>query len=257
MGLRELVLSGSSLTRLQTTLSEGSGSVNLGSSFVLLSVSSTIPTRVRLYSDSASLGIDESRPTSSFDIDANVGLSLDTELTAATSSLTFAPPIIATTFSASQTWYNISGSGGASVTIGYYPIEFDTASRTTLTISETGVVTGSARAGIITVPNGYLLLSGNATTESRVRLYSNTDEVVSPELGRAFGTAPAEGSRLVADMMLDTASFEFKITPVLQAFVLSPSYLVGDNQMGYLINNISATPTITTTASFTIYPIET
>lgn len=257
MGLRELVISGSKLARAQTTIAAGTGSVDMGYTYILLSVSADAPCRVRLYSDSSSISIDESRPSSSFDIDSRVGLTLDTGLDALTSSFTFAPPIIGTTFTSSQTWYNITNPG-TNVTLGYYPIELnDTSSRTTITIMEDGVDTGSARPGTLTVPNGYLLLSGYTTTESRVRLYSNTDEIIGAELNRVFGEAPAEGSKLVADMMLDTASFTFKISPILQAFVLSPSYLSGDNQMGYLLNNISSTPLADITASFTIYPIET
>lgn len=257
MGLREFVISGSKLSRLQTTVAAGTGSVDLGYSYILLSLSATAACRVRLYSDSSSISVDVARPTSSFIIDPSVGLTLDAELTAGTSSILFAPPIIGTTFTSSLTWYNIT-TLGTNVTLNYYPIELNnTSSRTTLRISESAVVTGSARAGTITVPNGYIILNGSATTESRLRLYSNTDTIVSPELDRSFGDAPAEGSRLVADMMFDTGSFNFKLVPLLQAFVLSPSYLEGDNQMGYLINNISATSTINTTASFTIYPIET
>ena len=117
--------------------------------------------------------------------------------------------------------------------------------------------TGSPVAeGSVSVPNGYLLLSGHSTPESRVRLYSNTEAVGPAELGRLFGDIPAEGTNLVADMLLDTASVTLKISPILQAFVLSPSYLSGDNQMRYLINNVSPSES-DITASFTIYPIET
>lgn len=257
MGLRELVISGSKLARAQTTIAAGTGSVDMGYTYILLSVSADAPCRVRLYSDSSSISIDESRPSSSFDIDSRVGLTLDAGLDAVTSSFTFTPPIIGTTFTSSQTWYNITNPG-TNVTFGYYPIELnDTASRTTITIMENGVVTSSVRTGIVTVPNGYLFLSGYTTTESRVRLYSNTETASAAEQNRAFGDIPLEGTNLVADMLLDTASFTFKISPILQAFVLSPSYLSGDNQMRYLVNNISSTPSVNITASFTIYPIET
>jgi hypothetical protein len=57
-------------------------------------------------------------------------------------------------------------------------------------------------------------------------------------------------------MIFDTASYAYKLSPVLQAYNLE-DYTQGGNYVGYIIDNISATGTIANvTASLHVYPIE-
>jgi hypothetical protein len=255
MGLIEQIQSGAAFTRNTVTLPIGSGSSTaFGNSYILLDVTSTGQSRVRLYSDSASVAIDSPRSTASFDYSASVGLNLDTYLDGA-SKLTFDPPIIATTFSASTTFYNVSGSG---VIITYYPIESQYATRQQLTFYATSLVTGSYAYGNVTSPKSFIILSASCnTSQSRLRLYSRDINLVPPsELARSFGTALSDGSYLIADMVFDSASYAYKVSPVLQAYNLT-TYTEGSNFVGYRIDNISTTSSIANvTASLYIYSVE-
>jgi len=254
MGLLGQIQSGALFTRQTTTLSAGSGSSTaFGLSYILLDVTSTSATRVRLYSDSASVAIDSSRTTASFDYSASVGLSLDVSLDSA-SKIIFDPPIIATTFSGSQTWYNIS-SGSATFT--YYPIESGYATRQELTFYATSLPTGSRITGNLTSPKAFLLLSAScSTSQSRLRLFSrDITTIPATETARAFGTAPASDASLIVDMVFDSSSYSYKISPVLQAYNLT-NYVQSDNFVGYAIDNVSTSPLSNVTASLYIYTIE-
>lgn len=254
MGLLGQIQSGALFTQQTATLSVGSGSTTaFGLSYILLDVTSTSTTRVRLYSDSASLGIDAPRTTASFDYSASVGLNLDASLDSA-SKLIFDPPIIATTFSGSETWYNVSS---GSVTITYYPIESAYATRQELTFYAQSLPVGSRITGNLTSPKAFLLLSASASTsQSRLRLFSRDIATIPvTETARGFGTASTDGSSLIVDMIFDSSSYAYKISPVLQAYNLV-TYTQGDNFVGYAIDNISNSTLSNVTASLYIYTIE-
>lgn len=256
MGLIEQIQNGATFTRRTVTLSQGSGSSTaFGSSYILLDATSAGQSRVRLYSDSASVAIDSGRPSSSFDYSASVGLNLDSELDS-TTTLIFDPPIIGTALSESTTFYNVSGSD---VTLTYYPIESQYATRQGLTFYvATSLPTGSYAYGNATSPKSFLILSASCnTSQSRLRLYSRDINLVPPtELARSFGTAIADESYLIADMVFDSASYAYNISPVLQAYNLT-TYPQGSNFVGYRIDNISTTSQISNiTASLYIYSVE-
>jgi hypothetical protein len=255
MGLLQQIQSGAQFVRGTTTLSVGSGSsTTFGSTYILLDITTTGAGRTRLYSDSASVNIDDPRPTASFSYSASVGLSLDTVYESA-SKIIFDPPIIASTFSASQTWYNVSGS---SVTLTYYPIESSYTTRNRLDVYSVSLPAGTRDFGNITSPKSFIILSAScSSSESRLRLYSRDINLVpTSETTRAFTTAPSENSYIIADMIFDTASYAYILSPVLQAFNLE-QYTQGGNYVGYIIDNISTTGTISdVTASLHIYPIE-
>jgi len=261
MGIFELAQSGSNLTRKLVSISSSPATgktTGFGTSYILLGVQTQGPCRIRLYSDSASVDIDNSRPTSSFDINPSVGLVLDTELTGSVTRLIFNPPIIGTTFSGSETWHNISSSAAQTATFTAYPIEFaEFPSRTILTFSGSNIDTGSTGVeGNITSPKGFLILSGSADTGSRLRLYSRPiDQVPLVEKVRAFGENPITGSSIIADMAFDSASFSYKLSPSLEAYNLE-SYSNGNNLVGFILQNQSTTNGATITASLLIYPTE-
>lgn len=261
MGLLEQIQAGTVFSRQSTTLTSApsSGSTTaLGASYILLGITADIPCRVRLYSDSASIGYDVSRPSSSFDVSASVGLNLDAGLDTSPYSLIFDPPIIGTTFSASQTWYNISSSGTANITLTYYPIEFSYATRQVLTFYGAGLATGSNAYGNLASPKSFLILSASSThSESRLRLYSrDINTIPTTEKSRKFGTASLEDASLIIDMVFDSSSYQYKLSPTLQGFNLD-TYTIGSNYVGYLLDNVSTTSTLSNvTASVYIYSVE-
>ena len=261
MGIFQLAQSGSNFQRQDITIDSSPSlgqSTGFGTSYILLGVTVESACRVRLYSDSASVALDEARPTSSFDIDPAVGLVVDAMITGSTTELTFDPPIIGTTFSTSATWYNISSSTAQNVTFTAYPIEFAEYpdERDTLTFMGADIPTASGgEQGNITSPKGFIILSGSTDTVARLRLYSRPVETVIPaEISRPFGGSPIVESSLIVDILFDAAG-SYKLTPVLEAFNLE-QYAQGSNQVGYILQNQSATAEATITASLYIYPIE-
>lgn len=256
MGLIEQIQSGALFTRKTSTISGASVSGSnseFGSSYLLLGVSATSPCRVRLYSDSSSIAIDASRPTSSFDLNDAVGLVLDAVLND-TLTITFDPPIIGTTFSSGQTWYNKSGS--AAVTLTYYPIEQINGGRQEIKIQEYVAANSSVgNEGTVTAPKSFLILSASATTQSRVRLYSVDSSIPLAEIIRSTGSLPEDNSKLIVDMLFDSASYAYKLSPTLEAYNLN-NHPIGNNTFKYIIQNRTAT-TQAVTASIYIYPLET
>lgn len=262
MGILELAQSGSNLSRQTTnvTTTDPFGSALFGTSYILLSVSTMYPCRIRLYSDSASVAIDNSRPSSSFDIDPAVGLVLDTTILNP-GKTSFDPPIIGTTFStSSQTWYHITSSEAQTVQFTTYPIEFYPQydnTRLVIAVSGSNIDTGSTGlTGEISTPKGFIILSGSASVKSRLRLFSRPySEIPAAERNRAFGENAITGSSIIADMMFDTGSFSYILSPSLEAYNLQ-SYSVGSNQVGFMLQNESTSSSATITASLLIYPIE-
>lgn len=260
MGIFELAKSGSNLTRqtVSVTNSPSTGElVALSHSYILLNVTVNNPCRIRLYSDSTSLTIDEPRPTLTFDVLPAVGLITDTVITSQSYTLNFDPPIIGATYDGS-TWYNISGSD-VTATFTYYPIEFSYESRETMTISTNlTLAPGTTVEGNITSPKSFLILSASCThPEVRLRLYSRDVSTISQsERSRQFGTIPSDQSSLIADMMFDSALYGYKLTPILQAYNLS-NLRVGENFVGYILQNVSPSTSLADiTASIYVYPVE-
>lgn len=260
MGILEQAISGSNFKRKQTVISSSpkSGSTAaFDSSYILLGINAQSPCRIRLYSDQSSMNADDSRASSSFAFDSTIGLVLDVELDASQLSFTFDPPVIGTTFSGSQTWYNISSSAAQSLTFTSYPIEFPTSTgRTQLLISGSNIITGSFLQGNISSPRSFIILSGSATSESRLRLYSrDINTVPTNEKIRGFGTEPSTGSSLIADISFDTPATQNKFVPILEAYNLT-TYASGSNFVGYILNNISSVTISEVTASLYIYSTE-
>lgn len=259
MGLLEQIQSGARFTRDTVTISNTpvSGSTGaFGSTYVLLNVQVDNPCRIRLYSDSASVAIDDSRSTSSININDAVGLVVDAVINSSSYKLNFDPPIIGTTFSGSETWYNISGSN-VTATFTYYPIESVYGERETLNFYATSLPSGFSELGNKTSPKSFLILSASCNfTESRLRLYSrDINLVTSTEKNRTFSTAPTDGSYIISDMLFDSASYAYKLVPILQAYNLE-TYPVGDNYVGFILENLSGVTRTGMTASLYIYKIE-
>lgn len=263
MGLLEQIKSGSVFTRgtviLTNTPSTGETSA-FGASYILLGASRTNTSnkcRVRLYGDSGSVAIDASRPTSSFDYSASVAVNLDMEFSVGTSSVIFNPPIIATTYSASKTFYNIENVSSDTVSMNYYPIEFNTSSRAGFQIPAVNLAAGAKSTGEVITPKSFIILSSFCNySNTRLRLYSRPiSDITLAEQNRSYASTTADGSHLIVDMLFDSASYTYKMTPILQAYNLE-SYMVGSNRVGYIFENLAGSTITGAFAAMVTYPIE-
>lgn len=269
MGLLEQLAAGHQFRRTTTTItgaggvSTGQVSTGLGGSYILLTASSTKTCRVRLYPDSSSLVIDEPRSLTNFNVSASVGLTADIYLTGSAPSLTFNPPIIGTRYNGNVVWYTVSGSVGAfTVTLTTYPIaalDDDAIDRSSIDIQRASVPsTGNGVSGSVTTDKSFLILSASSTYQpARLRLYSTSHtEIPSGEVTRSFGTASSAGANLIADMMFDSASYGYRLTPVLEGYTYQgTNYYTGTNTLGYILQNMSGAAT-TISASLYVYATE-
>lgn len=261
MGILERVLAGASFTRRTLTIPtfyagivSGAMAPRPGGAFILLNAESNKTTRIRLYSDSASVNIDASRGPTDFNLNDSVALISDISLIQGTGlSLDLNPPIIGNTFSNGDVWYHISSSFGptaVNLTVYDFGVVGDsTTDRTSLIISRSSIpTTGYGVSGSITTKKSFIILSGSATTGSRLRLYSTRiEDVPSSEQTRSFDTASAAASQLIADVIFDTGSFAYKFVPVLEAYTWEAGNLsTGTGTLGYqLENRTGATQNIT------------
>lgn len=247
-----------------TTIITGSAVQDMGSSYIVLSanlLSGNQPCAIRLYADAASRETDLSRPLGDFDIDDSVALVADIVFSGST-AITFNPPVIGTTYADGYVYWTISGSS-LSTTISVSSVAIGLTGnsqidRTGLDIMEAAIPVGSFEArGNITTPKSFLILSASATELSRLRLYSRPIEVVSiAEISRSFGVAPADNSSLIADLMFDSAGFQYPLIPILEAYTwINNDYNVGTEQAGYILENLSGAPA-DVTASLYIYSTE-
>lgn len=271
MGLLDQVIAGTQFSRQSATISNAisenvlTGSLqDLGGSYILLDTIANKPCWIRLYSDSGSMELDKPRLKGNYALSSSVGLIADIILdTTQSLSLHFDPPIIGTTFKDGYTWYNISSSiGTATVTFTTYPIAVIGDSLTdkhTLLITGSNISsTGYGVSGNLTTNKSFIILSGSACSESRLRLYSgNISEVPSIEITRSFGTAPITGSKLIVDIMFDSASYQYKFVPLVEGYTWqSNAYNVGTGTVGYVLQNRSANPTTSISSSLYILSTE-
>lgn len=244
-------------------IASGSPEQGMGSSFILLNAKAagSTPCRLRLYTDATSRDLDASRPTGSFAINDSVGLIADFLVDANT--LTFNPPVLGTTIDGNVYWtINTSTGLATTVTVSSYPIEKNGGSgegRTSLIITGSNVVPATyGVSGSISSPKSFIILSGSATSESRLRLYSRPyTEIPLTEMTRSFDTKSEAGSFLIADMMFDSGGFQYPLVPILEAYTWdSANYLAGTNQIGYILENRSIA-SADITASLYLYTTET
>jgi hypothetical protein len=258
-------------TRTTTSIFKGSGAsissaslLDMGGAFILVNAQANNICRLRLYSDELSMITDADRPLGNFNLTQSVALIADIYLTGSNNpQLIFNPPIIGNTFVGGQLWYNLSGSSipNINVTLESYPIKpiaNSTDGDASIVISASAVpTTGDGVSGSIATSKSFLILSASATSESRLRLYSRPHtEIPTAEMTRAFGTEPQSGSLLIADLMFDSASFQYPLVPILEGYTWTATeYDVGSGQVGYILQNRSG-GTSNITASIYTYSLE-
>ena len=268
MGLLEQVAVGTVFSRKTVTIPTFAPGVVSGSfqtpggAYIILNATANRASRLRLQSDSASVNLDLSRSPTTFDVSSSVGLIADINFTGSV-TINLDPPIIGNTFSNGETWYVASGSSGANTNISFQVYNIGTigdslTGRSTVRISGSSIpTTGYGVSGSISTKKSFILLSGSATSESRLRLYSTTvDNVPVAEQTRLFGTASVGSSKLIADFMFDASNTSYKFVPVLEGYTWTNSeYNIGTGIIGYQLENRSA-GTTDITASLYIYSTE-
>ena len=92
---------------------------------------------------------------------------------------------------------------------------------------------------------------------SRLRLYSRpVGEVPLVEATRSFDTQSQNNSLLIADLMFDSESFHYPLVPTVEGYTwTNENYAVGNNQVGYILENRSGAPA-NISASLYIYSTE-
>lgn len=239
----------------------------MGGVYVILDaklIQGIVPVRLRLYSDQQSMIIDGPRDTASFAISDSVSLIADIVLRD-TNTLIFNPPLIADTIAGGFTWYNLQSVNNvplpAAIILTTYnlsPIGDSEENKLNLIISGSQIPTsGNGVSGSITTSKSFLILTGSATSESRLRLYSRpVDEVPLAEKTRPFTTQINSGSLLIADLLFNSGSFIYPLVPVLEAYTWNQNdYQIGTGQVGYILQNMSA-GTTDITASLKIFSTE-
>ena len=244
-------------------VASGSPVTSMGGAFILLNARfrGNPPGRLRLYSDINSRDVDADRPWNNFNISSSVALIADIVFTD-TNTVTFDPPIIGNTFSGGDLYYHLSASNTAvTASVTSYPLKTFNDSldgNTSLIVSGSTIpTTGYGISGSITTSKSFLILSGSSTSVSRLRLYSRpVDEVPLSEITRSFDTQSQDGALLIADLMFDSASFQYPLVPILEAYTwTADNYGVGSNQVGYILENRSGVATDITTSLY-IYSTE-
>lgn len=239
MGLKEQLNAGANLLKrepLQFFITGSqpvyTGSLDLGRTFVLTSIQSTTPCRIRLYGNQYSRNeINElARPYISQSIPQDIALIADINFDAL-GIFNFYPPLFGANLENAVTetiYYTIDSSSIAPI-VGTNTIQFNrfvmedksVVGLPGVSTRETVLITGSVApgnmfSGSITTPKTYLLLQATPSTSPiRVRLYSDSsyrDDTT--EKNRPFSTEPISSSGLITDMYMDTTATA-SLTPIL------------------------------------------
>lgn len=242
MGLKEQINAGSTNIRRETVQLSVSGdsprytgSFTLGSAFVLLSVQSPKPCRLRLYGDinSRNNAGELIRPfTSQSILSSSVSLIADIDLnTTDIYNLTPSPFGLNLDNPVSRSiYYTIDTSsltpfGGGTNTLTFTRFSLEDqevtnlpgiVSRDTYTINATNLASNTSVTGSFTTPRTYLLYGFSSSINPvRLQLYTREDYRDNPiEAVRPFTTEPNSGSGLIADIYC-TESGSLPISPVL------------------------------------------
>jgi hypothetical protein len=287
MGLEQYIRAGAKLERGEVTLTtqeNGSGSVDLGSSYTLLSISTTAPCRLRLYDNSQSLanGGERIRAFGNTSISASVALVGDFSMSAA-GTYTVDPAIYGITLNTVDklSYYRVENTQS-----GQYPVinftrylmevpSVSTANRVTIPEIKTLLAPGQLVSGTLsstTVPRTYLLVSASvqqSTAIARLRLYSTTDSFSnSVEISRSFATESSNNSKLIVDAIISGSELTYFVPKIaganlqtmgtdLNTIRADRTAIMGLNELYYVIQNMSSSGgTVPFTASLHVFALE-
>jgi hypothetical protein len=264
MGLDQYIKEGHVLKRNTVTLTtsaEGTGSVELGSTYALLSIATDAVCRVRLYDNEVSTQFvgEISRSFEDTYVASEVALIGDFNMSSP-GSYTIDPVVYGVVDDAASklTYYLVDG-GPATLTFNVYSMEDSeksTTNRTTLPNITASLSAGQYSTGTIVsedIPRTYLLvkaLTPTTTTITRLRLYSTPASLTNPtEVSRSFSVEPASTANLLVDMIIqpdETIRFMPKIVGAnlktmgtdLNAIQLNLTAVRGVNELYYIVENV-------------------
>lgn len=287
MGLEQYIRAGASLQRGSvslTTDSIGSGSVNLGSVYTLLNISTDSPCRLRLYDNSQSLENrgEIVRPFGNTNVSASVALVADISMSAP-GNYTLDPALYGTVLDTVNklTYYRVENTqSGTFPTLNFTRYlmevpEVSSANRVTLPVIAGLVEPGKILSGTLdstAIPRTYLLVSASisgSSNRARLRLYSTNESLTNQtELSRSFATESSNNSKLIVDLIIsgsETTHFVPKIVGAnlqtmgtdLNAIRASQAAIMGLNQLYYVLQHpdVSGTP-IQVSASIHVFSLE-
>lgn len=283
MGLKEYLKLGVSLTRNDIQLvtdSNGSGSIDLGSVYLLYKVKTDTDCRLRLYDNSSSLedATEQARAFGNTNVADKIALITDISMTAGEYSIDPIVYGVSATPDTRLTYYRIDDAlSPPTLEFKRYLLEnslISTGSRTILPaiqkdLSPTQLVSGSVVQ--TSIPKTYLFVSAsvqNATGPIRVRLYnvqSGINDIT--EKNRPF-TTEASTSALLIDAILTGSETTYFVPKIIGANLQnmgtnldlirnSIAKVAGKSEMYYIIENLKTSgPSDAVTASFHVFSLE-
>lgn len=287
MGLEQYIRAGANLQRgivSLTTDINGSGSVDLGSTYALLNISTTAPCRLRLYDNLQSLQNtgERVRQFGNTNISASVALIADISMSAI-GQYSMDPTLYGVTGNVVNklTYYRVENTqSGVFPAINFTRYlmevpEISTENRVTLppimaSVGPSTIISGTLSS--TSIPRTYLLVSASlsgSNNATRLRLYTTNESLTNQtELSRSFATESANNSKLIVDMIIsgsETTHFVPKIVGAnlqtmgndLNTIRTDRSLIMGLNQLYYVVQNTNSSgPPVVVTASVHVISLE-
>jgi hypothetical protein len=286
MGLAEYIKAGAALQRtvinLQTDIT-GSGSVDLGSAYVLLSMTTTVPCRLRLYDNSQSRDdtVERTRIFSNTNISASTALIGDFTMSAGTYTIDPVVYGVVQNPISKLTYYRVDNTASGQfpqITFKRYLLEnssVSTTSRKNIPVMTASLAANALVSGTLydsQIPTTYLLVSASVSgsgTLARLRLYSTSQSFSDTvEVNRSFATESSATSKLIVDAIMSgsqTTYFIPKIVGVnlknmgtdLNLIRNSIEKIMGANELYYILQNANTTGgTVAISASVHLFSFE-
>lgn len=289
MGLSEHIRAGARLTRDLITIADvvGSGSVNLGATYTLLSLQTNAACRFRLYDDIESRddATEIGRVFPNTNVPAQISLVGDFSMSAA-GTYTIDPVLFghSTSSMLPLSYYRVQPSV-SQIQVTRYLLEdgniqpglgtvYSQNNRRAFTPITASLAANAMVSGAIEnsqIPATYLLISASVTPDAtarvRLRLYAKSSSIFdSTEKTRIFSLEPSASVQLIADMILSgsvVTKFSPKIVGVnlqnmgtdLRQLVNNFDLLDGKQELYYVMQNV-ATVTHEISASLYTYALE-
>ena len=281
MGLKEYIRLGVKLARQSTTTQTdniGSGSVELGSAYTLLSIQTNFPCRLRLYDTLTSLtnSGEKSRNFGNTNISSSVALIGDFTMSAGTYTIDPVMYGVVTPSNTKLTYYRVDNTGSGqypNLTFNTYLLEdssVSTSNRVSLPNITGSLTVGQIISGSIVdtaIPKTYLLVSAslNATaTAARVRLYSTPTSINdATEKNRGFVTE-SQMNTLIVDAIITGSETTYFIPKIIGANLSDMGTTLnaltvpkGTNELYYIFQSMATTGGAQNmTASFHVLSVE-
>lgn len=285
MGLAEYIRLGASLKRelvkLETNVT-GSGSIDLGSAYVLLDITNDVPCRLRLYDNESSRDnvTEKSRVFGNTNIPASIALVGDFSMSNA-SNHTIDPSLygIVEDPTSKLTYYKIDGVTSPpypTITFNRYTLEvpgINLSNRVNIPPIAHELAAGQRTTGSLaasSIPQTYLLVSASVSgsnTKARIRLYSISSSLDdATEIARPFATESSATSYLIVDAILSGSETTYFVPKIVGANLQNMgtnlnitrtdrNKILGRNEMYYILDNLG-TSTTKISASLHVFSLE-